>query len=307
MNEQVERLDFAGSQASSATSGDFSFSYSRPEFSWSRRLLIRSIERLTGQRLLEQIYRDWSDNPPAGENIFSAAMRLLNIDLDTDFSAWRQLPKDGPLLVIANHPYGVLDGLAIGYLATLARPDVKIMTHSLLCQPKEVQGYMLPVDFGGTPEAQQTSLLTRRRAMEWLKDGHVVVVFPAGGVSTSQSPLRGHAIDNAWHTFVSKLARVPDLNIVPVFFHGQNSRLFQIATHLYYPLRLALLFRETARKMNGRLKVTLGAPVASSSLENTTDRVAFMKRLRSLVYSLSGPAGPDGSQEFIWPKHITFD
>jgi putative hemolysin len=304
MNEQVERLDFASADTAQE---DFSFSYSRPEFSWSRRLLIRSIEKVTGQHMLEQMYREWSANPSTGENIFAAAIRLLRIDLHTDFSAWRQLPKEGPLLVIANHPYGVLDGLSIGYLTTLVRPDVKIMTHSLLCQPKEVQGYMLPVDFGGTPEAQLTSLMTRRRAMEWLKDGHVVVVFPAGGVSTSQSPLRGHAIDNAWHPFIAKLARLPGVNIVPVFFHGQNSRLFQIATHVSYPLRLALLFHESVRKIGGKIKVSLGETVASSSLENTTDRVTFMKQLRSLVYGLAGADGPDGSQEFIWPKHIRFD
>ncbi len=304
MNENVEILDFASAETSPA---DFSFSYSRPEFSWFRRTLIRGIELVTGQRMLEQLYRDWSVNPPQGENIFAAAMRLLNIDLHTDFSAWRQLPKVGPLLVIANHPYGVLDGLAIGYLTTLVRPDVKIMTHSLLCRPKEVQGYMLPVDFGGTPEAQRTSLMTRRRTLDWLKDGHVVVVFPAGGVSTSQSPFRGPAIDNAWHPFIAKLTRVPDLNIVPVFFHGQNSRLFQIATHTYYPLRLALLFRETSRMIGRGLRVTLGEPVPADSLFVAPDRSGFMRQLRSLVYRLAGPDGPDGSEEFVWPKHIKFD
>jgi putative hemolysin len=221
--------------------------------------------------------------------------------------AWRKLPKQGPLLVIANHPYGVLDGLAIGYLTTLVRSDVKIMAHSLLCQPKEVRAFMLPVDFGGTTEAQQTSLITRRRALEWLRDGHVVVVFPAGGVSTSQSPLHGHAIDNAWHPFIAKLARVRDVIILPVFFHGQNSRLFQIATHLSYPLRLALLFRESMRLIGGKLKVSIGETVPSTGLDKTTDRVAFMKQLRSLVYDLSGPGGPDSNQEFIWPKHIKFD
>jgi putative hemolysin len=283
---------------------DFRFSYSSPDFSFRKRLMIRSIEMFTGQRKLEGLYRNWSAAPPQGENIFAAAMRLLGINLNTDFQAWRNLPKTGPLLVIANHPYGVLDGLAIGFLTTLVRSDVKIMTHSLLCQAKEVKDYMLPVDFGGTVEAQKTSLKTRREAVDWLKDGHVVVVFPAGGVATSVKPFSKQAVDFAWHPFVAKLARIPGVTLVPVYFGGQNSRLFQIASHYSYALRLSLLFRETVRRMGGALPVTVGVPQPSSSIPAFEEREDLMRYLRKMVYGLAGPGGGDTDQEFAFPKRM---
>jgi putative hemolysin len=300
--EHTQRIELT----STGLEEDFQFSYSRPEFPWLRRALIRSVEFATGQPRLARMYRDWAMNPPRGENIFAAAMRLMNINIDTDFQAWRNLPRTGPLLIIANHPYGVLDGLAIGYLSTLVRSDVKIMTHSLLCNPPEVQRFVLPVDFGGTESAQKATVATRKRAREWLRDGHVVVVFPSGGVSTSVTALRGPAVDDPWHPFIASLSRVEGVKIVPVFFHGQNSRIFQIASHVYYPLRLALLFRESVKLMNRQLKVSIGQMVTAQDVPQEEDRWAYMRHLRRMVYTLSGPEGPDGSSEHVWPKHISF-
>jgi putative hemolysin len=290
-----------------ASDQDFVFSYSCPQFPLARRMMIKSVEALTGQRKLEKLYRNWSVQRSQSENIFAAAMRLLNIDLQTDYQAWRRLPKEGPLLVMANHPYGVLDGLAIGFLTTLVRSDVKIMTHSLLCQASEVRRYMLPVDFSGTQDAQRTSLRTRKAAVDWLKDGHVVVVFPAGGVSTSVKPFAKHAVDCAWHPFVAKLARLKGITIAPVFFDGQNSRAFQVASHVSYPLRLALLFRETVQRMGKPLKVTIGEPVQSSDLPEFDERQDLMRHLRRLVYGLSDLGPKAGVDEFVFPKRFKFN
>ncbi len=283
---------------------DFRFTYSRPELPWAKRALIRSIERVTGQPLLEAMYRTWSGNPVKNENIFAAAMRLMRVSIDTNEDAWANVPRTGPLLVVANHPYGVIDGLAIGHLLTKIRPDVRIMTHSLLCQPKEVQQYMLPVDFGGGAEAQRTSLTTRRLAIDWLKQGHVVVVFPAGGVATRQNPFKGHAVDLAWHPFAGKLARQKNINILPVFFSGQNSMLFHIASHTFFPLRIALMFRESVRMIGGNLRVTAGQCVNSDDLNHSEGRDQVLKQLRAMTYELAGENGPDASAEYKWPRYV---
>ncbi len=235
------------------------FSYSRPEQRWLNRTMIRTIERLSGQPYLERLYRDWAANPPPGENIFAAAMRCLEIEIKTPPEAWARVPREGPVLFVANHPFGVVDGLMMGHLATAVRPDTKIMTHSLLCQVPEAREFLLPVDFGGTPQAAQTSAQTRRRSVEWLRGGHALAVFPAGSVSTAQNPFRGEALDAAWHPFAAKLARLPEVTVVPVCFHGQNSRLFQIASHIHYALRIALLFRETRVRAGTRIGVSVGA------------------------------------------------
>ena len=181
------------------------------------------------------------------------------------------------------------------------------MTHSLLCQPPEVRDYILPVDFGGTPEALQTSVLTRRRTVDWLNGGHSVAVFPAGSVSTAQNPFTGPALDVAWHPFVAKLTRVPDLQIVPVHFYGQNSRLFHLMSHVHYALRVALIFRETARRIGTAIKVSVGDPLPASGLPNERGRDGVMQELRRRTLSLAGRDGPDPSLEFRWPRHIRFD
>ena len=302
--EAVENLAGGEEQAESR---EVRFSYSRPEQPWAHRAAIRLIERLSGQTRLERLYRHWSQNPLPGENIFAAAVRLMQIGIDTDEAAWSKVPAQGPVLFVANHPYGVIDGLIIGHLATRIRPDTRIMTHSLLCQPPEARDFMLPVDFGGTPEAQQTSLLTRRRTLDWLTAGHAVVVFPAGSVSTAQAPFTGPALDPQWHPFAGKLARLPGLTIVPVCFHGQNSRLFHIASHIHYVLRIALLFRETARRMGTTVKVSMGEPVTAAELCAEVGRENLLRELRRRTLSLAGDGAPDPALEFRWPDHVNPD
>jgi putative hemolysin len=302
MAEAVEIIDLG--QDAPADLDPVRFSYSRPEQPFLNRSIIRLIEHLSGQPRLERLYREWSATRHPDENIFSAGVRLLDIGIETDEAAWARVPREGPVLFIANHPFGVLDGLMMGHLATRVRPDTKIMTHSLLCQPPEARDYLLPVDFGGTREAQQTSLLTRRRTIDWLRTGHSVVVFPAGGVSTAQSPLFGPALDGAWHPFVTKLARTPGLTIVPVYFHGQNSRLFQLMSHTHYALRIALLFRETARRIGGRFKVSVGDPIRDTDLRAVTDRTGLLQTLRRKTLALAGPDGPDPDHVFVWPRHV---
>jgi putative hemolysin len=303
MNEAV---DFLLSRTGSEQRG-IRFSYSRPEQRWLNRSLIQTIELLSGKTRLEQLYRGWASNPPPGENLFAAAIRLLEIEVDAMAETWARIPKHGPVLFIANHPFGVIDGLLMGHLATSVRPDCKIITHSLLCQLPEARDFLLPVDFGKTPKAAQTSALTRRRSVEWLQSGHAVAIFPAGSVSTSQHPLHGPALDVAWHPFTAKLALLPGVTTVPVFFHGQNSRLFHAASHIHYALRVALLFRETLKRAGTRMRVSVGEPVSAAELAGVGPRAAVVAELRRRTLSLQGGAARPAEEAFRWPSHIRFD
>ena len=302
----TEAIDYLPSRTHSAAH-DVRFTYSRPEQRWLNRLLIRTIEGLSGQPRLEQLYRDWATNPPQGENFFAAAIRLLEIEVDTEAEAWARVPGSGPVLFVANHPFGVIDGLLMGHLATRVRPDAKIITHSLLCQLPEARDYLLPVDFGKTPQAAQTSALTRRRSVEWLQQGHAVVIFPAGSVSTSPKPFRGEARDAAWHPFAAKLALLPGVTTIPVCFHGQNSRLFHMASHIHYALRVALLFGETLRRTGTRISVSAGAPLTAAELSGLGPRDRVVTELRRRTMALRGVEGAAADQIFRWPSHINFD
>lgn len=277
------------------------FTYSRPEQPPFRRLLIRGIEVLSGRRRFEAIYQAWRHRrPERGVSVFTSAMRALKTRVDVSGAGLQGIPAAGGLLVIANHPFGILDGLAVGDLVSRVRPDVKVMVHSLLCQPVEARDVLLPVDFGASAEARRTSAETRRRAADWVRAGHVLVIFPAGSVSTAPGPFAARAIDCDWHPFVGRLAGVPGVRVLPIFVQGQNSRLFQLASHLSYPARVALIFYETRRQMRRGLQITVGRA------ETLPAELRSSGRLRRMVYELAGDGGPDPEQVFRWPRHIRF-
>jgi putative hemolysin len=144
---------------------------------------------------------------------------------------------------------------------------------------------------------------TRRKAAELLAAGQVVAVFPAGGVATANKPLSGRAVDAPWHPFIGRLATIPGVTTLPVHFGGQNSRLFQVASHTSYPLRVALIFHETRRRMGRPVDLRIGAPVPAAELARLPrDEVAADLRRRCMT--LAAPALPDVDETYIWPSHI---
>jgi putative hemolysin len=283
--------EYPGTVFSPEASEDFRFSYARPEQKPFDRALIRIVEAVTGQARLERLYRDWAASGDRSKSFFEAALELLRVRPRFDGHPLAEIPTDRPVLFLANHPFGVIDGLTLGCLATKVRPDLKIMTHSMLCQVPEARPYLLPVDFDRSAAARLTTVRTRQRAIEWLTDGHAVGIFPGGGIATAGRPLRGPALEHPWHVFVARLLAVPDLLVVPVFFHGQNSRLFQVASHLNYPLRVALIFHETRRRMGRDLRVTIGTPFRADSLPRS-DRAGALDDLRRRTLAL-GNARPE--------------
>ncbi|WP_225029389.1 lysophospholipid acyltransferase family protein [Xinfangfangia pollutisoli] len=280
---------------------DVVFTYSHDGQSRFRRRLIRLIEAASGRNKLERLYRAWRQRPQVvPEQIFTAAMRELGLWPEFTEGSYARVPKEGPLLVVANHPFGIVDGLTIGHLIATVRPDVKLMVHSLLCQPPEAKDALLPVDFGPGPEARRTSAETRRLAVDWLDRGHVLVIFPAGGVATARRPFAKRAADAAWHPFISRLAGRPGVRVLPVFIHGQNSRLFQVVSHYSYPLRVALIFRETTRRMGRAVRIAVGEPLEMDGAA----KEGIVARLRAATFALAGGQGPAANDEFVFPRRI---
>jgi putative hemolysin len=292
--------DYAGSGAPVAVR----FTYSHSGQSRFRRGLIRSVERLSGRAALQDLYLDWARNGRReNETVFDAALRLLDVTLDCRGFDMARVPREGGLLIVANHPFGILDGLAMGQLAMRLRGNAQILTNSLLCQVPEIAPHLLPVDFSGTPEARRLTSVTRRRAVDLLAEGKVVVMFPAGGIATANAPVIGRACDAEWHPFTGRLATMPGVTTLPVHFQGQNSRLFQIASHLSYPLRVSLIFHETRRRMGRVLPVTLGAPILAADLERLP-RGDVAGALRRQTMELAARPLPDPDEVFHWPKHV---
>ncbi len=262
------------------------FSYASPEDSRLRRLAITLIERITGQPKLKAMYLKNRREPREGESFWDAAMRYLELHLNFDRTRLEQIPQTGPLVVVANHPYGVLDGIVISWLISQVRTDFKVLTNSVLFRAPEIRPFVLPIDFAETREAMATNLNSRAEARAILKDGGAIVAFPGGTVSTADKPLTGRAVDPDWKPFTARLIIDAQATVVPIFFSGQNSRLFQIASLLSPTLRIALLFHEVARRIRTKMDLTIGAPIPYADLAHIKDRRALADHLRSLTYAL---------------------
>ncbi len=287
---------------------ELSFSYSSPDQPKLKQLMIRAIERASGQRGLKKMYyREISGTERQHIDFYDLAIAAMQLDVQYAHAQLDKVPREGPVVFVSNHPYGVLDGITLTWLAKKVRPDVKVLAHSTLCQIPKAKPNLLPIDFAKTEDAQRTTLSSRVAAQKWLREGGAVGIFPGGGVSTSLKPLQGPAVDPPWHPFTAKMIKGAKATTIPICFGGQNSRLFQLASHISYTLRLSLMFHETARRRGTRIDIGIGDPVPYSDLEHYSSREALVRDIRAralkLAIDLPGwsgiPVNPD--DQFVFP------
>lgn len=267
------------------------FTYAAPTDSRARRMVIRAVERATGQPHLKRLYLEFQEELTRGEgagNFFTAGVEKLRLDLDFDEARLLAAPKSGPLVVVANHPFGVLDGIVICHLMLKLRSDFRILSNSALYRVPEIYQWLLPVDFTESPEALATNIRTRAEARRFIEQGGTLVIFPAGGVATTPRAFSRRAIDAEWKPLTARLILQGKAPVLPIFFHGQNSRLFQIASQLSMTLRLALIFREVHRRIGSRLPISIGDVIPFERIAAAGDKRAVMALLRSAVHDLGG-------------------
>jgi putative hemolysin len=264
----------------------YKFSYAAPGDPRLKRLVIRFIEKTTGQPYLKWLYEDNQANPVPGESFWAAAIRRLELKVVCNEDALARWPRTGALIIVANHPFGVLDGLVMSYLTAKVRPDFRILTNNVLNRADEIREHLLPIDFEETKEALATNLKSRAAAKAHLLAGGCVIVFPAGGVSTAPKPWSRHAVDTEWKNFAAKLIVQGSAPVVPVYFAGQNSRMFQLVSHVSLTLRLSLLFKEVHDRIGSEVHVRIGDIIHYEQLVKL-ERNAVMEYLRRATYALS--------------------
>lgn len=270
---------------------DYLFSYAEPTDPPVKRGLIRLVEKATGQPALKRLYLANRRHPRPSESFWAAAVRSLALNVLYDEEALARLPRTGPVVFVANHPYGVLDGLVISWLVQKVRQDFVVITHAVLTRAEEVRDFILPIDFSDSPEALENNLKSRAAARAQLDKGGAVIVFPAGAVSTAPDRLgRRPAVDGRWQPFVGQLVQRSKATVAPIWFGGQNSRVFQIASHVSQTLRISLIFREVKTRIGTTLPAAIGAPIPFEELTHIKDRQALADALRARTYALAAHA-----------------
>ncbi|MER9412935.1 GNAT family N-acetyltransferase [Mesorhizobium sp. M0589] len=279
------------------------------------RWFIHSIEGLSGRDRYAALYDFWRRQvAPTGERVFSRMLELIDVKVrSTDRWPPAGLP-DTPLVIVANHPFGIGDGIAVlSLVEQLGRP-FRVMIHKDLLKIREMEPYSLPIDFSETKDAVKNNLAVRHEAVRLLREGVTIVVFPAGGVATAPKGF-GRARDLPWKMFPARLVQDAKASVVPMHFSGQNGRLFHLVSgpmnmaeregrlakfvgKASLTLRLSMLIREFARLSGKAIDVRVGDVLSWDELEPLRDRETLLDRLHRGVFDLA-PDAPRGRVHFL--------
>lgn len=262
-------------------------SYATSAKTRSGRAVIRVLENTTGRIRLIKRARGYEHEVAQGRDLWEVMIERYGLSLNVVGGDLANIPREGPLVLISNHPYGILDGLMLGYILSIVRGDFRILAHRVFRKARELDGFILPISFDETKEATQLNLRTRKESLDYLGDGGAIGVFPGGTVSTAPKPF-AKAIDPRWRSFTAKMIAKSEATVVPVFFNGTNSRLFQLASHLHYTLRVALLINEFRARVDEPVEIVVGKPIPRETLDlHRQDARGMMDFLRQETYALS--------------------
>ena len=248
---------------------------------------IKTMEWLTGKATLLRLIRQFErEGVPEGQAFWSRALRVMGIDLETPSEQIRRIPPTGPVVIVANHPHGLVDGMVLAELIGRVRDDYKILTRSLLTGVEEVKRFMIPVPFLHEDDALEQNLEMRRRAMDHLSIGGVIVIFPSGVVANSDT-MFGPAVEAEWNPFTAKMIQRSRATVVPVFFPGQNSRAYQVANQFSATVRQGLLIHEVVHALNKPQAPVVGEAITPEETSRwASDPRGFVKWLRDGTLSL---------------------
>ena len=243
--------------------------------------VIKSTEWATGKaHLLHLIRRFEAEGVEKGHPFFSHALRVMGIDVRTPDDQLSNIPSTGACVVVANHPHGLVDGMVLAELVGRVRRDYRILTRSLLTDVPEVADLMISVPFPHERGAHAGNLAMRDEAMRHLGAGGCIIVFPAGGVAASDT-MMGPAVEKAWGPFTAKMIRRSKAAVVPVYFPGQNSRMYQVANRVSATLRQGLLLHEVLhaldRPQNPVIRRAIPVAEWTAHAKRPTDFMAWLR------------------------------
>jgi putative hemolysin len=213
-------------------------------------------------------------------------LSVLNIAHEASDENLAKIPKSGPVVVVANHPFGGIEGLVLSNVLRTVRPDVKIVADRLLEHMPDAAAFI-----------QKNPLKLRRdrlrpivQCIRWVRDGGMLVVFPARNISQLDLKRRQVA-DPRWRSSVARIIRKTQAPVLPVFFRGCHGALFQIMGLIHYRLSAAVLPRELLSCHNKRIEIRIGSLIPFERLARFNDPRAMTRYLRMRTYILDHNTG----------------
>ena len=263
--------------------------YESPDDGPLTRAFVRLLEGFLGRQKMEAHYQSLKGRQTDAKTFFREAFKLTNITIDGDMSPIANIPKNRPVLFIANHPFGVIDGLIMCNLALDYADDFQVVINSLLCQDRDLVPHFLPIDFSETKEAAKRNVRTKQLAGKALDNGVPLILFPSGMVSTAGAPGFGNVVDAPWTTFIAKLVMQYQPTVVPVFFHGQNTRLFHVASNIAEPFRMAMHMREALRRFGSTVSLDVGQHHSPEDYSHISSRQEMTEHFYNIVQQTRQP------------------
>ncbi len=262
-------------------------SYASSARSKSGRAFIRIFENATGRLRLIRRAEGYEHEVAAGRDFWEVMAERYGLSLDVVRGSLSNIPANGPLILISNHPYGILDGLMMGYILSHVRGDFRILANSVFRKAEALNKIILPISFDETKDAQRVNIATRKTSLNYLAQGGAIGVFPGGTVSTAATPF-SPPMDPGWRSFTARMVAKSQATVVPIFFDGHNSRVFQLASHLHSTLRLAMLIKEFKSRVDEPVRIAVGEPIRQAELDaHAKNPKAMMDFLRKATYELS--------------------
>jgi putative hemolysin len=242
------------------------------------------VEKTFGLSTLDRLYRQLP--PSSGQlDFLQMVLDLFNIRYAVNQQKDDAIPADGPAILVANHPFGGLDGVILAHHLLQRRRDVKFMANYILARIPELEDVFISVDPFGGDSARVANIRPVREALRWLKSGGLLVIFPAGEVSHLHASRR-QVTDPEWNPSVARIIRTTQAPVIPVCFEGANSMGFQLAGLMHARLRTKLLPRELLNKERRTFELSIGKPVTARRLAGFESDAELMRFLRLQTYSL---------------------
>lgn len=221
-----------------------------------------------------------------GLDFIDSCLEELKVVYEVPVNDYKNIPTSGPVVFIANHPYGGLDGLLLIRLIAGVRPDVKVMANYILKSIKPISDYFLPVDPFERKDSAQKSMAGIKSSLKVLSDGGCLAIFPAGEVSSFHANSK-KITDKEWNPFIGKLIAKSEAKVVPIYFSGNNSLLFNLLGMIHPRLRTARLPSELLNKKKHTIKIRIGKAISREDVAEFSDNSQLMRFLRAKTYALA--------------------